>query len=298
MTRLETMNAREMRAELAALEGDASLDVPANLPAREEALYLLAFFDDLLERQGADTRRLRERIVALRRRFDAANDRLFAEIWARLLDGPPAPAELRNLLNPYTAYRPSHEGYRHMRYESLDVLLGGVLGLDDAPRETVPREPGMVHLEFTPASVVLEMVDRVSFGREDVFVDLGAGLGQVVVLVHLLTGVRARGIEVQPGYVAQARRLTTELGLQGVAFESADAREANLDDGTVFYLFTPFVGDVLQSVLDRLRVVAARHPIRICSYGASTLHIARQPWLRSLDGNAQEEFRLALFASG
>lgn len=294
---LEEMDASKIGAELAALEGDPYLDVLTNLPAREEALYLLAFLEDLVQRQGPDAAALQARIDALRERFERANEQLFAEWWALLADGAAGAPEIRRRLNPYTAYRPDAVGYRHTRYEPIDVLVGGVLGLDEAPEETVAREPEMIYLEFTPTSVALEMVDRVPMGPEDVFVDLGAGLGQVPILVHLLTGVRARGVELQPGYAAQARRIAAELDLTGVTFDNADARRADLTEGTAFYLFTPFVGDVLQSVLDRVHEAAARHPVLVCSYGASTLQVARQPWLRSVDGNAREEFRLAVFSS-
>ena len=39
----------------------------------------------------------------------------------------------------------------------------------------------------------------------DVFVDVGSGLGRAAALVHLMTGARAIGLEVQPALVAAAR---------------------------------------------------------------------------------------------
>jgi hypothetical protein len=74
-----------------------------------------------------------------------------------------------------------------------------------------------------------------------------------------------------------------------------DAREADYAGGTVFFMFTPFVGSMLQAVLDRLYREAKRRPIRVCTFGPCTLEVAKQPWLKSMDGNADHEFKLAVF---
>jgi SAM-dependent methyltransferase len=155
----------------------------------------------------------------------------------------------------------------------------------------------MVHLEPTPARAILDMVDRLHLTKDDVFYDLGSGLGQVVILVRLLTGVRAVGIEVEPSYCEVARDRAWVLGLSGVTFVNEDARQADYAEGTVFYLFTPFMGNMLQAVLDRLCTEARKRPLRVCTYGPCTPHVARQPWLRSADANADHEFKLAIFRS-
>ena len=54
----------------------------------------------------------------------------------------------------------------------------------------------------------------------------GAGLGKAAMAVHLLTGARARGIELQPELVAAARAQARELGLDGVSFVETDALDA------------------------------------------------------------------------
>jgi hypothetical protein len=57
----------------------------------------------------------------------------------------------------------------------------------------------------------------------------------------------------------------------------ADARDADLDDGTVFFLYVPFTGPVLTGVLRRLRAIAERRAIVVCALG---LDVDREaPWL-------------------
>ncbi len=111
-------------------------------------------------------------------------------------------------------------------------------------------------------------------------VDLGAGLGHVSLLVGMLTGAQCTGIEIDGAYVACARECAERLGLSGrVTFAEEDARQADLSGGTVFYLYTPFTGGVLRTVLDRMRDEAERRAIRVCSLGPCTEVMAQERWL-------------------
>jgi SAM-dependent methyltransferase len=126
------------------------------------------------------------------------------------------------------------------------------------------------------------MLIEVPVVADDVVVDLGAGLGKVVLLARLLTGATAHGIELQPSLVHRAREAAARQALD-VLFSEGDARQADLDDGTVFFLYLPFTGPVLNEVMDRLRTLATRRAIVVCSLG---FDIDREaPWLcrRPLD---------------
>jgi hypothetical protein len=74
-------------------------------------------------------------------------------------------------------------------------------------------------------------------------------------------------------------------------------READISDGTLFFMYTPFKGKMLAQVLERIRGEAQRRTIRIYSYGPSTLEISKQGWLEPLDSHSKQEYRLAGFKS-
>jgi hypothetical protein len=84
----------------------------------------------------------------------------------------------------------------------------------------------------------------------------------------------------QPSYVERASECARALHLQRVTFLQQDARTANLSRGTIFYLYTPFTGAILATVLHRLHNEAATRPLRICTFGPCTTVIAQQPWLQ------------------
>jgi SAM-dependent methyltransferase len=135
------------------------------------------------------------------------------------------------------------------------------------------------------------MLIEVPVVADDVVVDLGAGLGKVVLLARLLTGATAHGIELQPALVHRARQAAARHALD-VRFSKGDARNAPLDDGTVFFMYLPFTGPVLSEVVGRLRTVATRRAIVVCSLGVDIDREA--PWLcrRPLDS-----FWLAIYDS-
>ena len=102
---------------------------------------------------------------------------------------------------------------------------------------------------------------------EDVVVDLGSGLGHVVLLAAICTAARCIGIEREAAYVDSARRSARALRVDNATFIRCDARMADFSTGTLFYFYTPFLGDVLRTVLDALRAQAALRDIRIAAFG-------------------------------
>ena len=283
---------------LDAMEADASLFAPRNLEARSRALDELAFLQELFRMRGLDMDEpLVARARSLQRGLEEVDERLFRRMRQRIRAGGYTPRSLRAALERYAGYRPAQRAGLIAGYDALDVLVHGLLLPNPTPEETVIRSPEMVQYEATPARAALAMIDDAQIGPEDVFYDLGAGLGHIVILVHLLTGAQARGVEVEPAFCAYARASAEELRLSGVRFIAADARQADYGEGTVFFLFTPFRGAMLRAVLGRLQEQAARRTIRVCTYGTCTHEVAKALWLQVQDADMVHDFRLAVFRS-
>ena len=109
--------------------------------------------------------------------------------------------------------------------------------------------------------------------------------------VHLLTGARSRGVELQPELVAAGSAQARDLGLRDVSFVECDALDADLEDATVVFLYLPFTGAVLQGVLRRLEAVARRRQLVICSLG---LDLRGADWIAP---RPTEEFWLSIYDS-
>jgi hypothetical protein len=271
-----------------------------NLAKRMLALADVAWAQEWVRLRGKqeDGSAVAQQAAVLQAALEEINGRLFRKVRADLLAGRHDKNSLRQLLDQFTDYRTAEAPSRYMGGDALDVLLNNVLQLDVLTAATQPRTADMVHLEFTPVRAILEMIDQVSFGADDVFYDMGSGLGQVALLVAWLTDSQSRGVEIDPGYCCQAQRLAAEFGVTDVQFIQADARAADYSDGTIFFMFTPFIGQMLQGVLARLQAEAAKRPITLCTYGTVTSDVAELPWLRCRERARLHAFKLCVFENG
>jgi SAM-dependent methyltransferase len=243
-------------------------------------------------RLPAELQALCARARALRKRLEAANEGLSHALRRRIQSGECTGSRLHRVLTR-SAGPPGRPG----DYDALDLLISGVLHTGARPREPSVREAEMIAYQPTPARAILELIARANLSRDDVFYDLGSGLGHVVMLVALLSGARAIGIEFEPAYVSYARRCARSLRLQNIEFVQADAREVNLEGGSVFFMYSPFQGELLRKVLDRLRAEATKRPIRVCTLGPCTFVTASVGWLRPGDDRALSENQVAVFNS-
>ena len=169
--------------------------------------------------------------------------------------------------------------------QDRDAWLDWLWDVDELPEDD-PRLPsGCVPYLPCPAATVLEALHDAAVTADDVFVDVGAGLGRVAALTHLLTAAGCIGLEIQPGLVQAARGRAAWLGLHRVTFVEGDAADLVpfMTVGTVFFLYCPFGGARLERVLDGLEAIARTRPIRICCVGMPPLE---RPWLATVSTSA------------
>jgi hypothetical protein len=293
---------REIRSDIEAIESNTELYEETNFGARVKALDRLEFDvaerieELLLTNCGLESLAgLKQYAEMVRGRLERVDEGLFQTLRQRIASGDYTSSWLRQQLVTYAGGDWSDESEPNEGYDSLDALVHGLLLAEPAPEEVRQREPEMVPYQPTPARIVLEMVDKTDFRPDDVFYDIGSGLGQVAVLVHLLSGARTRGLEVEPAYCHYARRCARGLNLSHVEFINVDAREADYSDGTIFFLYTPFEGGMLDQVLGKLRDESRKRSIRLYTYGPCTLLVSQQAWLERVDHNGDRVDRLATF---
>jgi hypothetical protein len=274
------MVAKSLYRIIEQVESDSSLFDPDQLRKRLDLLdeldASLANAEPESSIADSDNAAAYERVTAIRTRLEALNAAIYQSIRAGI----------QQSAGPYDLIRWIERcGYRNgiprrgLSYDRLDELISGVLQLRKPDNPHIYPSPDMVFYQPTPARHILYLIGAGGLSEADVFVDLGSGLGHVPILVSLLTGAGSIGIELEPAYIASARDCAHILGLGRVTFVQQDAIEADLSTGTVFYLYTPFIGASLRTVLLRLRRESASRTIRLCTLGPCTGIIAKQRWL-------------------
>lgn len=212
------------------------------------------------------------RLIAIRAYLEAMNDELCQSVRAEIQKGT-RPSLFSQWLQSDTVPAGG------LSFDSLDEIVSAVLGLE-AP-DSPPTHPpdGMVFYQPTPARHIFHLLRLTALSESDVLIDLGSGLGHVPLLASIWTGARSIGVEREGAYIASAQRCAQDLHLDRVSFLQEDAREADLSQGTVFYLYTPFTGAILAEVLRRLQRLGESRPIRVCTFGPCTETIVKEKWL-------------------
>lgn len=228
--------------------------------------------------------------------FERVDQEFISELRSGIREGTCSREQLHQLIRRYSDQ--DSEGRDDSMYDFSDVFTNALLGFTNPEIETrIELEPEMVFFQATPVRHILAMMEWAQISETDVFVDVGCGLGKVLMLVSLLTGAATVGIEVEPAYCEYLKTRARELGLHNVQVRNEDARQASYEEGTVFFMYHPFTGTILDLVLRKLRARAEGHPLRICTLGRCTFTFAQQEWLERISPGDCDEFRPAVFAS-
>lgn len=180
----------------------------------------------------------------------------------------------------------------HLGDTPFDALLERLLGTDGRFDGTPAREEGLIHYDPSPASVVVALYEAGYFAAGERFVDIGSGIGRVTVLGALLGQGEVVGLELDASLVVVADEAARSLG-SPARHVAGDARAFAFRGFTRAFLGAPFVGPVLDAVLQRLHEAAVPE---LASWGPSTPQIARNEGFRALDPARIGPFDVARFA--
>ncbi len=148
-----------------------------------------------------------------------------------------------------------------------DHFVEEVLGIAYPPLDEPDLGPELLAYAPSGYDEIVYALDATALGREGSFVDLGSGTGKAVMLAELLTGARCAGIECNAALHALAGTASRSLGLRAV-FRLADVRDAAIDDSDVVFMYLPFTGSVLASVI--ARVIEQRRHRFLCAGAVDT----------------------------
>jgi hypothetical protein len=299
------MTISAIRSYIGTIEEDASLFEEKNFDRRIEVIDFIGF--QVMDRiegclQNTDHPEslilLRSRAEKLRRELEEIDKKLFQKILATIRTEALTGNEFKDLITEYVGPGSDHPRHQEERgYDNLDIFINGISLFQAMPEQTEILEPDMVGYQKTPARVIFELVESAQFRQDDVFFDLGSGLGQVAILVNLLAGIAVKGIDVEPAFCDYARDCAADLNLSNVTFINVDARKADYSEGTIFFMYTPFKGEIMEDVLEVLRKESRMRKIKIITYGPCTAQVALQSWLDFAAPGDSHTYKVGVFSS-
>jgi tRNA/tmRNA/rRNA uracil-C5-methylase (TrmA/RlmC/RlmD family) len=295
----------EIQSYIEAIEKNATLYEEKNFEKRIEVIDFIGFhvidqIEELLRKTDQPDKLIFLKYSAdkVRAELEEIDINLFQTLQANIRMEGYTGKEFKNLINEYVYFNLEYNEHQEdIGYDNLDIFINGLSPFQTMPEQTKDLEPEMVYYQKTPARIVFELVEKSHFMKEDVFFDLGSGLGQAAILVNLLAGITAKGIEIEPAFCDYAKDCAAALNLSNVTFINVDARKADYSEGTIFFMFTPFNGEILQEVLAILRKESLLRKIKIITYGPCTTQVALQSWLDFAAPQDSNIYKLGVFTS-
>lgn len=295
----------EIQSAIEEIEKDSSLYEEKNFGKRLEAIDFIDFhitgqIEGLLQKtnNSGELILLKSRAEKVKSELEEIDIVLFQKLREKIRMTTYRGNEFKNLVNEYIYFNVDHNRHQdEPGYDNLDVFINEMFPPLPMPEPTMELEPEMVFYQKTPARIIFELVEKVHFATNDVFFDLGSGLGQVAILINLLAGITVKGVEFEPVFCDYARECATMLNLSDVSFINIDARHADYCNGTVFFMFTPFRGEIMRDVLDILKKESYHRKITIITYGPCTAQVALQSWLNCAVPAEDHLYKLCVFTS-
>jgi len=102
-------------------------------------------------------------------------------------------------------------------------------------------------------------------GPEDVFYDIGCGMGRILCVAARQPLRKCVGVELQEPLCQTARRNAASLRRRKAPIDilCGDATTVDLSDGTIYFMFNPFGPDTLRDTLENIRGSLSQNPRRI-----------------------------------
>jgi len=299
------MSLSEIANDIHSIENDLALYEECSFNKRADAIDFLEFHvierieilgHNMLPTKELDELKLRAERIKLK--LENIDNALFTRLREQIKQGIYREGAFIQMLYKYTIFN-TNDGHttKEPGYDNLDVFINGLLFNNSLPEATMKQEKETVFYQQTPARIILELAECTGLKESDVFFDIGSGLGLVTILINLISGATVRGVEYEPAYINYAQTCVQQLKLNNIEFINADARNADYSKGTVFFMYTPFMGNMLQEMLDILQAEAQKRAIRIFTYGPCSAVVAREDWLAPVGEMGDELHALHEFRS-
>lgn len=287
----------EIQADIASIENDASIYDEKNFVQRTSTIDFIDFhiLDRIESLQNAEETAQLKLLAHRAKKVKQALEDLDIKLFKRLRDEIRAKIPFADIIRQYIDPHTINNQLNEPGYDSLDNFTNNLFCFAPLPEATVTREDDMVFYQQTPARIIFQLAEMAQLQPDDVFFDIGSGLGQVGMLINLLTGAKTVGIEYEPAYCDYAKECAAQLNLTHAEFINADARKADYYNGTIFFMYTPFEGTLLKQMLDLLQQHAKSKSTRIFTYGPCSTVIAQEPWLKCINGDGNNVYKLYQF---
>ena len=218
----------QLQTRIETIGNEQALFEEVNFEKRAEAIDILEFhildtIEGLFQKeyQNEDLKLLKVQADLLKENLQNIDKKLFLRLREELRKANDKKSIFREIISHYLGDWIRKIGQLgKIGYDNFDVFVNNLLPAFSPikPEALMPGEPEMVFYQKTPARIVFEMGELIGTESKEIFFDLGSGLGQVVILLNLITGITAKGVEIESEYCGYANECALQLNLSDVEF--------------------------------------------------------------------------------
>ena len=136
----------------------------------------------------------------------------------------------------------------------------------------------------TPYEFIKKILEKLQFGTDDVFIELGCGKGRIIFSVAEKRLKKVIGVEARKDLFAIASDNLKNAKRKNTPVEifNEDAADFDMREGTIFFMYQPFGNNTLAKVIDNIKKSLAADPRKIrivCCEGPDLNTIEGSEWL-------------------
>lgn len=116
-------------------------------------------------------------------------------------------------------------------------------------QDITPELPPYIPSRYQP---LVEILRKVPFSREDVFVDVGAGKGRAMIIASNAGYTKVKGIELSRPLYIKASKVLEKANLNYELINSDILDYEISKEDSLFYIYDPFADNILEAFLNKL----------------------------------------------
>ena len=145
------------------------------------------------------------------------------------------------------------------------------------------RKINAYDIRWTDYLIIKRVLNTLNLTENDVFYDLGSGLGRMIISAAIITPAVCKGIEFIPERIEQAIKAKQRLALDNLHLICGNVLDQDFSDGTAFYMWEPFSNDTQMKVIKELEKISKNKQITIAAKGCTRYFFGmfeKQSWLK------------------
>lgn len=160
----------------------------------------------------------------------------------------------------------------------FDIVLWLYHNFEDTTN--IDNKKEMLGYQPTPIKVIQQILKNMPLWSDDIFYDIWSWFWRTGFFCEIYSWLQNKSVEYNERHCSFWNWIINRLKLKKSDIINKDAKEVDYSDGTIFYIFNSFVGDLFDNVMHKLEHVAKQKKIIIC--GFYTPKINESDWLKCI----------------